>query len=68
MVAVPSVAARQGIPQVSHARPCSFCQHHSSHAYFESMDPDTDTDSDLTDPDEEDEDYHSIIRDNDPSD
>eukprot|EP00975_Prorocentrum_lima_P026007 5470203-Prorocentrum_lima.AAC.1 len=60
MVAVPSGAARQGVPRQSHARPCSFCQYQSSHAYFENMDPGTDTDSDLTDYDNEDEDFHAI--------
>eukprot|EP00975_Prorocentrum_lima_P029043 6100487-Prorocentrum_lima.AAC.1 len=30
-------------------QPCSYCRHHTSHAYFESIDPDTDTDSDGAD-------------------
>eukprot|EP00975_Prorocentrum_lima_P056348 11815530-Prorocentrum_lima.AAC.1 len=60
MVAVPTGAARQGIPCQSHAQPCSFCEYQSSHAYFESMDPDTDTDSDLTNYDNEDEEYQAM--------
>eukprot|EP00975_Prorocentrum_lima_P010992 2335598-Prorocentrum_lima.AAC.1 len=68
MVAVPPPAARQETFQVSYGQPCAFCQRHSSHAYFESMDPDTDTDSDLTEQDDEDEDYLNIIHNNDRSD
>eukprot|EP00975_Prorocentrum_lima_P064018 12895014-Prorocentrum_lima.AAC.1 len=48
-------AVQQEAYSASHYQPCSFCQHNSSHAYFESMEPDTDTDSDLTDFDEDEE-------------
>eukprot|EP00975_Prorocentrum_lima_P064470 12897758-Prorocentrum_lima.AAC.1 len=48
-------AVHQEAYPASYHQPCSFCQHSTSHAYPESMKPDTDTDSDLTDFDEDEE-------------
>eukprot|EP00975_Prorocentrum_lima_P038690 8127528-Prorocentrum_lima.AAC.1 len=46
IVPVPPPVARQEAYAASDGQPCPYCQHHSSHSYFESMNPDTDTDSD----------------------
>eukprot|EP00975_Prorocentrum_lima_P039292 8258093-Prorocentrum_lima.AAC.1 len=61
MVAVPPGPAPEGNAP-SPCPPCAFCQYHTAHVYFESMDPDTDTDSDFTDHDEEDEEFQTMLR------
>eukprot|EP00975_Prorocentrum_lima_P017816 3757612-Prorocentrum_lima.AAC.1 len=48
------------LPASSSNQPCSYCNHHTAHAYFESMDPDTDTESDDADMDDGEE-YQSLV-------
>eukprot|EP00975_Prorocentrum_lima_P023104 4861010-Prorocentrum_lima.AAC.1 len=54
-----SLPSQEAYP-ASPNQPCSYCRHHSSHAYFESMEPDTDTDSNVSDL-ENDEEYQALI-------